>query len=131
MEPTWYPGASIDRVDNDGPYSPENCRWATWVEQGRNKRSNHRLDHEGETLCISETAERAGIHPSLLSWRLRRGWTPPDLFLPANSVVIETELGPMTMREAVEYYEVHRETIRKRLDRGKTWRDGLLDPVTR
>lgn len=66
---------SIDRIDNDSGYCPENCRWATRTEQNRNSRKNHVLTFNGETRCISEWAEFAGVKTNTLLMRLRRGWS--------------------------------------------------------
>ena len=67
---------SIERIDNDRGYEPGNVRWATRVEQGRNKRSNHLVTVGDETLPVSAWAERAGMNPRLIRERLARGWEP-------------------------------------------------------
>ena len=69
------PGRSLDRIDNNGPYSPENCRWATTQEQARNRRSTKPITWMGETLTITEWAKRLNMNFDMLYTRLvKRGW---------------------------------------------------------
>lgn len=69
------PKHSIERVKNKKGYSPENCRWATRVEQHRNRSDNHRLRIDGETITIAEWSERTGIPASVISKRIHvLGW---------------------------------------------------------
>jgi hypothetical protein len=72
-------GAQIDRIDNDGDYCPENCRWATITENARHKRNTNYVTYNGETKNLLEWAEITGIPYKTLWARLFvQGWSEED-----------------------------------------------------
>lgn len=83
MAESWFPGATLDRIDGDGNYSKENCRWVTMVENLRNKKSN-KMTHElaekirSEVgLPMVEIAAKYNLRPNHVS-RIFHGvrWNP-------------------------------------------------------
>jgi hypothetical protein len=76
MGPRPSRGHTIERKNVNGPYSKDNCVWATWDVQARNRRSSRRMTLNGLTLCLTDWAERVGIPASALSGRINRlGWS--------------------------------------------------------
>lgn len=67
-------GMSVERIDNNGWYSPENCKWATSTEQANNTRSTVFLDIDGETKSVSQWSVISGISSKTIASRLRRNW---------------------------------------------------------
>lgn len=71
---------TIDRIDVDGNYYPENCRWCSRIDQANNKRSNHFITAFGDTKTLAqwELDERCNCNPAQISYRVKRGWTPEN-----------------------------------------------------
>ena len=70
-------GLTIERIDNNGNYSPENCKWATRSEQCNNKRNNVLITYLGKTQTLTQWAIELGKLPSVLRDSYRRGVFPP------------------------------------------------------
>lgn len=82
MGPRPSPKHTIERIDNTGPYSKENCRWATRTEQAHNKRNNRNITRNGKTQTLTEWARETGVSRDTIRARIKRGCPIDKLFIP-------------------------------------------------
>lgn len=128
-------GRSLDRINNDGPYSPENCAWRTPREQAINSRNAHKITLDGETLALCEWADRLGIPAKTLSNRITKyGWAPERALrtphrAPRKNRVILTHNGET---HPIEVWAARcgltPDALRLRLHKGWTVADVLTTP---
>ncbi len=74
----WKKRLTLDRIENDKDYCPENCRFRTKKQQNRNRTSNVKLTIDGDTKILIEWAEKYKINPMTIKSRIKRGWSEKD-----------------------------------------------------
>lgn len=70
--------SSLDRIDNNGPYSPENCRWASKLEQASNKRNSRYITANGKTQTLAQWARDLGCNSAAILYRINHGMSEQD-----------------------------------------------------
>lgn len=72
-------GYTLDRIDNNGNYTPKNCKWSSRKEQQRNRRITLRITRDGSTYTIAELAEKSGLKFDTVAKRAAQGLTLPEI----------------------------------------------------
>ena len=72
---------TIERINNDLGYSPDNCKWATDTEQANNKRTTVRITFIGITMSKKQWSDFTGIKPATISKRIKAGWPIENVLL--------------------------------------------------
>ncbi len=85
----WGKGLQIDRIDNDGPYAPWNCRFVTRSINCRNKSNNIIFTNAGRTCTAVEHSEISGIKIGTILNRISLGWKEEELLLPVSKKKIK------------------------------------------
>jgi hypothetical protein len=78
MNPTYKPGLTLDRKNNDKNYCKDNCKWSTRAEQARNTSTNRYLTFNGKTMILKDWAKELGVTHSTICLRLKAGWSIAD-----------------------------------------------------
>lgn len=72
----WRPGLTLERINNSGNYEPDNCRWASRLDQSRNCRRNRWIEHDGKKMILEDWARELGISRRTIYSRLiRHKWS--------------------------------------------------------
>lgn len=122
---------SIDRINADGDYEPNNCRWITMKEQGFNKTTSHFVTICGVTKNIQQWENETGINHETLVQRIELGWDEKDLLKPVRTAIqIECNEQTYTFEELANETGLSLNTLYDRYFKMNLRNDDLIKPAS-
>ncbi len=123
---------TIERIDNDGNFEPDNCCWATMEAQANNKQTNHLVTFQGKTQTISRIAKQQNINPQLIYDRLKKDWEPEKAITtppapPEKQFEVKGE--KLTLSELAQKYNIKYGSLVSRLHRGMSILEAIETPI--
>lgn len=124
---------SIDRIDVNGDYCPENCRWATAKEQSRNKRTNREIEYNGKTMLLKDWANELNISSSTILSRISKGLPIEKILSREKPKYKKITYNGKTMgwKDWEKEVGISRKVISSRIKYGWTPEEALTTPVSR
>lgn len=123
-------GLTLDRIDVNGMYCKENCRWVSRNIQANNKTTNIFLEYKGEKLTLSELTNKLGLNYSMVQHRIARGYTVEEAIKPPKEKeMITYNSVTKTVGEFAEEYGMTYHQLKKRLMRGWNIERALTQPL--
>jgi len=122
-------GLTLDRINNDKGYSKENCRWATYEEQNKNRSGNKFLTFNDKTKCISDWAKEIGITKTSLGKRLKDGWSiEKSLTKKSRGIYLEYNGEIKSLKEWSKETGINYNTLKTRFFKKKSPEEILNTP---
>lgn len=98
-------GMSLDRINNDGNYTPKNCRWVTHKEQMRNTVSNVLLTFKGVTMCAQDWSLKLGFKRDVVCGRVRDGWSVKDALTMRRTPNRSWRVNPSKYQRSIQFID--------------------------
>lgn len=141
---------TIDRIDLDKNYCPENCRWLDIRTQQSNRRNNRKVEYNGKTQTVAEWSRETGMNSGTILFRLNKGMKPEEVFTsemisPKDAQLLAVESRKRngnyhmitingetkTLKEWAEHYHINRKTVVARIHMGWDEVEALTTPLRR
>ena len=116
---------TIDRIDSNKDYSPDNCKWSTKKEQAYNRSMSVELTLNGRTMYMTEWAEELGIDKKTLSWRYRNGWSDEEILSNKKDIILTYNGESKNLLEWSKKTGIKKSTLWDRYNRGWEVKDIL------